>query len=83
MRPARTSSPWFRPLVLSLALLGAGACGGGGGDGESEAPPAPPAADVDPNAGGVVGGSINRAKDVADDAESRDAQLEDPGTTSP
>ena len=62
--------------VVLVALLG-GACGGGGDD--SSPPPAAPGANVDPSAGGVVGGSINKAKDVADDAESRDAQLEQQG----
>ena len=69
-----------RRVVLLTVALSLGACGGGG-DAEAPAPPAPadpaaPGAGVDPNADGVVGGSINRAKDVADDAESRGAQLD-------
>jgi hypothetical protein len=66
-------------FVLGAALavsLGLGACGG---DDAPESPPAAPGADVDPNADGVIGGSINKAKDVGDDAESRDAQLEQQG----
>ena len=64
-------------LVASLV----GACGGSGGDGGAGdgTTPAVPGASVDPNATGVVGGSINRAKDVADDAESRDAQIDQQG----
>ena len=66
--------------VASIALLGA--CGGGSGsDGGSTPAPASPGANVDPNAHGVVGGPINRAKDVAEDAESRDAQVEQQGST--
>jgi hypothetical protein len=66
-------------FVVGLALaasLSVGACGGGDAP---ESPPAAPGANVDPNADGVVGGSINKAKAVADDAESRDAQLEQQG----
>ena len=65
-----------RASSVALALAVAGACGGGG---EDSPPPAAPGANVDPGAGGVVGGSINRAKDVADDAESRDQELEQQG----
>lgn len=59
-------------LVGALALAG---CGGGG----AESPPASPGANVDPGADGVVGGSINKAKGVAEDSEERDAQLEQQG----
>ncbi len=60
-------------LVGALALAG---CGGGGGE---DSPPATPGANVDPGADGVVGGSINKAKGVAEDSEERDAQLEQQG----
>ena len=78
-----------RVLVAGAALVLVGACGGGGDggtDGGGSPAPAAPGANVDPAAGGVVGGSINRAKDVAEDAEQRDAQLEQQGggaTTAP
>ena len=36
-------------------------------------------ANVDPGADSVVGGSINKAKGVAEDSEERDAQLEKQG----
>jgi hypothetical protein len=86
MGPARSAAvrPRLRPAVASMALVAvalvAGACGGGGG-GESETPPAAPGANVDPNATGVVGGSINKAKAVAEDSADRDAQMEQQGTT--
>jgi len=62
--------------ALSAAALLAPACGSGGGE---EPPPATPGANVDPGADGVVGGSINKAKGVAEDSEERDAQLEQQG----
>lgn len=65
-----------RRLVL-VALIGAVAFAGCGGS-EAQPPPAAPGANVDPNADGVVGGSINKAKGVAEDSEERDAQLEQP-----
>lgn len=65
-------------MGLAAALV-SGGCGGGGGDDGPESPPAAPGANVDPDADGVIGGSVNRAKDVADDAESRDADLEQQG----
>ena len=79
LAPTSRSSSVVLWLALALAVVGGGACGGGGGDDAPEAPPAAPAANVDPKAGGVVGGPINRAKDVAGDAESRDARLEESG----
>jgi hypothetical protein len=73
--------------LACAALVGVGACGGGGGGGGGGAStaetPAAPGANVDPNATGVVGGSINRAKAVASDAESRDAQLTEQGGGNP
>ena len=68
-------------VALTVAAVGAAGCGGGNGgsDGGTDPAPAAPGANVDPGAGGVVGGSINRAKDVAGDAESRGAQLEQQG----
>lgn len=70
-------------MVVAAGLTGS-ACGGGGGD-DGGTPPAPaaPGADVDPGADGVVGGSINKAKDVADDASSREDQLEQQGGATP
>ena len=68
-----------RFAAVSVALVASALVGACGGDDASESPPAAPGANVDPNADGVVGGSINRAKDVANDAESRDAQLEQQG----
>ena len=76
-----------RRLVLSAVAVGIGAvsllgaCGGGGGSSPSSSPDAPasPGANVDPNATGYIGGSVNKAKAVADDAAQRDAQLESQG----
>jgi hypothetical protein len=67
--------------VAASALLG-GACGGGDSSGTSSTPTTTPApgANVDPNATGYIGGSVNRAKTVAANAESRDAQVEQQGT---
>ena len=58
-------------LVLSAALA-LGACGGAGG---SDAP-APPAAAVADDADSAVGGPVDRARDVADDLNRRQEQIE-------
>ncbi len=63
-------------VVAVAAALAFAGCGGGDG---AESPPASPGANVDPGADGVVGGSINKAKGVAEDSEERDAQLEQQG----
>jgi hypothetical protein len=77
-----SSRRWRQVVVWAVlagcATFGLGACGGGDGGGGDPAPAAP-GANVDPNADGVVGGSINKAKGVANDAEERDAQLEQQG----
>jgi phage-related minor tail protein len=67
--------------VCGLAVPVLGACGGGGssGSGSSSDTPAAPGANVDPNATGYIGGSVNKAKAVAADSEQRDAQLEQQG----
>lgn len=62
-------------LVVVVLML-AGACGGGGDAGDR---PATPGANVDPNSGNVITDPINKAKDAADDAEARDAQIEKQG----
>ena len=78
-----------RRLVMTAAALSAlaaasllGACGGGDSDsGSSTATTAPaPGANVDPNATGYVGGSINKAKAVANQSDERNAQVEQQGT---
>jgi hypothetical protein len=60
----------FAALVLAVAGL-AGACGSGGGDTQ-----APPAAKVDPNANGYVGGPINQAKTQASNLTQQQQQVE-------
>ena len=74
-RPRR---PRF-PLVAAVALTGLLALAGCAGDGEDE--PAgrsgPPAARIDPNAGGPVVGPLNRARRAADNAEQRQQQIEE------
>jgi hypothetical protein len=79
-----------RRLRVTAVALGAcatvslfGACGGGGDGGSSSTPattaPAP-GANVDPNATGYVGGSINKAKAVAASSEQHDADVEQQGS---
>jgi hypothetical protein len=62
----------FAALVLALAGL-AGACGTGSDT------HAPPAAKVDPNADGYVGGPINQAKTQASDLTEQQRQVEQQG----
>jgi hypothetical protein len=58
--------------VVALALLGA--CGGGGGSA-----PATPGANVDPTSNNGITGPINKAKQVGQQSEARDKQMEGAG----
>lgn len=71
------------PILMSAAALaGAAILGGCGGGGDKPAAPevstvpAPPAANIDPNADGVLTGPINRARNTAGDAERRSRELD-------
>jgi hypothetical protein len=69
--------------VCGLAVPLLGACGGGGGGGggasSTATTSAAPGANVDPNATGYIGGSINRAKTVASQQEQHDNQIQQQG----
>jgi hypothetical protein len=78
-----------RRTVAAAVAIGAcavsllGACGGGGGGASpstAQTTTPAPGANVDPNATGYVGGSINKAKAVAASSEQHDAQVEQQGT---
>ena len=64
-------------LILVL-VLGGGACGGGGGGaGSSDAETSnEPAANVDPESDNFITGPVNQTKQVADDVEARNQQLD-------
>ena len=62
-----------RIAAVVVAIVGlAGACGGGGGS-ETHAPPA---AKIDPNARGYVGGPVNGAKTQVSNLNQQQHQLE-------
>ncbi|MDQ1374293.1 MAG: hypothetical protein QOJ09_1631 [Actinomycetota bacterium] len=62
-----------RVAAVVVAIVGlAGACGGGGGT-ETHAPPA---AKIDPKAGGYIGGPVNGAKTQASNLDQSQQQLE-------
>jgi hypothetical protein len=61
-------------LALALAL---GACGGGGqSTGTTPTTTPGPGANIDPNAGGVVGGPANKAKTAVTSLNQQQQQLE-------
>lgn len=61
----------IRIAAVVVALV-AGACGGGG----SSETHAPPAAKIDPNAGGYIGGPVNRARTQVSNLNQQQQQLE-------
>ena len=72
----------FEALLFAAALMTA-ACGGGGGasHGSATTPTTSPApgANVDPNANGVYTGPINRAKQVGQQSDARNQQVDSQG----
>ncbi len=73
--------PVRAPILMSAAALAGAVVLGGCGDDKPAAPeastvPAPPAANIDPNADGVITGPINRARRTAGDAERRSQEVD-------
>lgn len=80
--------PRLAAAMVVVGALGLSACGGGTGKPASPTVPAvsnvplAPGANIDPNANGTFTGPINRARDVAGDANQRTQQLEQQTATS-
>jgi hypothetical protein len=66
-----TNRTRFAAAVVAIVGL-AGACGGGG----TSDTHAPPAAKIDPNAGGYIGGPVNGAKTQASNLNQQQQQVE-------
>lgn len=68
----------LQAALAAAALMGTG-CGGGGGATKPAAPAPAPGANVDPNANGTYTGPINKAKQVGQQSDVRNQQVQQQG----